>query len=1454
MVVAGGGGGGAYTGQEAGGGGGGGIVEHGSYPATGAITVTVGSGGGGGVTSTSGATGGNSIFGDITANGGGGGGGQNQAGKNGGSGGGGGQANGAAGANTQGSSGGGVGYGNSGAAGGINYGGGGGGAGGAGSGRGNGAGRANSITGASVTYARGGSGAGTGSSGSANTGNGGAGGSAAGGSGGSGFVAVRYIKKLQAFSESSTKNQGSYALKGVATMTTSVGESITKTLSSNLDLSGKQQIKFDIYSSRTGSNIKVGIHDTGGTTSELTPSISDANTWETKTWDISGVSDVNKNDVDQIIITIVNADAANTFYIDNMYSPGAGSLAGLSFTTNGLSRMKVYPAGNIGIGIGDEYSALNSLDIAGGVAIGSYAGTSTSPTNGLLVSGNVGIGTTNPVEALDINGRIHLFQTTAPSSPTDKLYNVSGDLYWNGKKVTTGLSLYSTNGTAADGGYIQVSHSQGTYDVSATGWIYDGAKWVDVTKAASFGHALSDPTLVAWWKMEETSGDLDNAEGTAANDLIDSGTSLYSQLGKVNSAVSFNGTNARFATGSGTTPADNNSFDFGTNSFSVGGWFKHAAMSGTDPDYLVTKHSTAEALNVGNGADGAIQISANTNINSSPSITGRSASCIDTAQYGDAVNYQVATLTDIVATLTTTVSSNCLVAGDEVLLINLRGALAAASNVGNYETLRVLSVSSSAVTFTTNKLRYYGTGASNDTGIGTGATDQHVMLQRVPNYTNVTVDASRSFYPATFDGSKNGVIFFRASGTVTVNGSINATGIGHPGGSASGYSEGGDGGSAFCGVGGLGGTSGVINGGTGAGGGGGYDNSGGNGANGSCGGGGGVQNGVAGGGSVNLGGAGGGGGSWGSGGGGGYGTFGYGGWSSGQNGGTNTSGSGSTSWGGGGGGTYGDANLTDLHFGSGGGAAGTWQRTGVAAGNGGGIVYIAGATVTINAGGSVAANASTTPNASCSTQYTGGSGGGAGGSVFIMGNTVTMGSALVTAAGGEAGDGCNTSTPNVDYGGAGGSGRIAVQYVTAISGSAVPTYTGAQILNEMGGYKIYMSNSGAVSFGIDDDTTSFPEDVATTTVEYDDDIWHHFVAIKDGVTALKLYVDGKEVASDYTIAAVNSISNPNPLYIGADSDGTSNKWEGLLDEPFFYSKALSSGEVQELYMATHQYIIEQPDNNNVRLYNYSGATQTLRLDVLVSGADLAEWYTGEQDPSNSEPSTTNLSPGDVVAISGNLDEYGVPIVRRTNTFNDAGLFGIVSTKAASEMGIKREGRVLVALSGRVPVKIDPASSDIVPGDYLTSSDTAGYATKAETAGRVVGIAMEPWTKPAEDSTTEAKEKILVLVNTTWYSPNLSNTPSLDSLSTVQTYDPTKSGYDNQSTVSEMVSLKDQMTSLAENFKETVSALGLSVNKDGVTGKDTLTVATDMNILGDATLGKSYSNRRYSSRHDICGHT
>jgi len=64
--------------------------------------------------------------------------------------------------------------------------------------------------------------------------------------------------------------------------------------------------------------------------------------------------------------------------------------------TNGSS---YFMGGNVGIG---TTAPLSKLDVNGGLAVGSYAGTSAAPSNGLIVSGNVGIGTTSPGGKLEV--------------------------------------------------------------------------------------------------------------------------------------------------------------------------------------------------------------------------------------------------------------------------------------------------------------------------------------------------------------------------------------------------------------------------------------------------------------------------------------------------------------------------------------------------------------------------------------------------------------------------------------------------------------------------------------------------------------------------------------------------------------------------------------------------------------------------------------------------------------------------------------------------------------------------------------------------------------------------------------------------------------------------------------------------------------------------------------------
>jgi hypothetical protein len=138
---------------------------------------------------------------------------------------------------------------------------------------------------------------------------------------------------LQSYSEGTIKQQGSYSLKASAAQTLSLNKTLTKS-SLSIDLSNRDDLTIDCRASRTGSQFKIGLHDSGGTTTEHTVNIAVANTWQTETIDLSAVSNANKDAIDSIIITITNADSANTIYLDDFKDDLGAQVQSIDFTVS----------------------------------------------------------------------------------------------------------------------------------------------------------------------------------------------------------------------------------------------------------------------------------------------------------------------------------------------------------------------------------------------------------------------------------------------------------------------------------------------------------------------------------------------------------------------------------------------------------------------------------------------------------------------------------------------------------------------------------------------------------------------------------------------------------------------------------------------------------------------------------------------------------------------------------------------------------------------------------------------------------------------------------------------------------------------------------------------------------------------------------------------------------------
>ena len=301
---------------------------------------------------------------------------------------------------------------------------------------------------------------------------------------------------LQSYSDSSVEQQGTYCLKVLAT-TGALNDHLDK-VTSSINLSNKTAIKVDVRGSRTGSQYKIGIYDSGGTTTEHTVNIATANTWQTDTWDISAVTNANKDDIDKIIITITNATSANTIYIDNMYAdaePAAPTNVAatdgahtdkvtVTWTKSaGATAYKVYEGSNLLDTLGDVATYDDTAAAAGSITAGSSVATDGDST------ANVGLSLSGTSTS---NGASRTYKVTAGNaigysgdSSTDTGYRGVGALgyQWNRSAADSDAS-YSTIGGATASTYSDTAAPAGII-TPGTGAASDGTDVAHVALSLS---------------------------------------------------------------------------------------------------------------------------------------------------------------------------------------------------------------------------------------------------------------------------------------------------------------------------------------------------------------------------------------------------------------------------------------------------------------------------------------------------------------------------------------------------------------------------------------------------------------------------------------------------------------------------------------------------------------------------------------------------------------------------------------------------------------------------------------------------------------------------------------------------------------------------------------------------------------------------------------------------------
>jgi hypothetical protein len=187
-----------------------------------------------------------------------------------------------------------------------------------------------------------------------------------------------------------------------------------------------------------------------------------------------------------------------------------------------------------------------------------------------------------------------------------------------------------------------------------------------------------------------------------------------------------------------------------------------------------------------------------------------------------------------------------------------------------------------------------------------------------------------------------------------------------------------------------------------------------------------------------------------------------------------------------------------------------------------------------------------------------------------------------------------------------------------------------------------------------------------------------------------------------------------------------------------------SGNDMRLYSAGDRMTLQGNGNVGIGLTN-----PQYKLDVAgninssgtITGDNIVAKY---QDVAEWVPSSEQVPVGTVVVLDTTKSNQ---VISSTVSY-DMRVAGVVSERPGLALGEEGAGKVLVATTGRVLVKVDASHGPIHIGDLLVTSDMPGLAMKSEPVnlggvqlhrpGTLIGKALEPLEK--------GSGKILVLLS------------------------------------------------------------------------------------------------------------
>ncbi len=224
---------------------------------------------------------------------------------------------------------------------------------------------------------------------------------------------------------------------------------------------------------------------------------------------------------------------------------------------------------------------------------------------------------------------------------------------------------------------------------------------------------------------------------------------------------------------------------------------------------------------------------------------------------------------------------------------------------------------------------------------------------------------------------------------------------------------------------------------------------------------------------------------------------------------------------------------------------------------------------------------------------------------------------------------------------------------------------------------------------------------------------------------------------------------------------------------------------------------------------------------------------GENFPTADE----SIEAADIVSLDfreipegANPEEYETEFVKKAPQSEANNVLGIISAKPGVLLGGWKQNRdprsvkeVAVALSGRVPTKVNTQNGNIAPGDLITVSSVPGVGMKSTNpTDHILGKALDKY----ENADAGVTGSVLVFINTQWSSPAVALAQ--------------EQAENNASESAQINELDSRLTELENEFDLKINS-SLTASDSGILANFASVNTTDLSVLGDTVLGDTVIN-------------